>query len=117
MPSFIYEGKRYVLTKAAYQCVLCGTGFETKKNHGFYDCECGAVRLHGGIRVGAIMSGHPKHCRDVSTWRTEGPRPRERLPQEVLDKLHAEFVASFEKPAESTSNDDGTQAKSKEGAQ
>jgi hypothetical protein len=50
-------------------------------------CECGEVRVDGGISAGANHYGNPWSMEEYSIYRTEDS-PKVQLPQEVLTAKH-----------------------------
>lgn len=96
MPSIMHDGKRFVITKAAYQCLLCGDVFETKLSRGLVSCKCGAASLDGGISAGATVNGDPFQMVDLSVYKTEAQGgPQVRLPQEVVTRMYNDFLDKY----------------------
>ena len=88
MPAIQYEGRTYVLETIKLKCLTCNTFCQTSQpapNHA--DCECGQVKVDGGISAGATVYGHPWEYEDYSIYRAEN-RPRTELSQYVVTEKH-----------------------------
>jgi len=84
MPSLVFEGRRYVQRTHAVECLQCRTRAQSFANRHFVTCRCGAVAVDGGIGPANRVIGRLDCVRDISVWKTEGPRPLT-LPQAYLD--------------------------------
>jgi hypothetical protein len=54
-----YGGVRYTQTRHAIQCKKCLETIESKHDHDFKMCSCGAVGIDGGISDGNRILGNP----------------------------------------------------------
>lgn len=88
MPKVTYEGRDYILKTVRYKCLKCRTFCETSKPYpDIAECECGNVRVDGGISIGANIYGSSLTMEDYSIYRTQ-QRPKRQLPQEVVTQRH-----------------------------
>lgn len=84
MPVIKHEGRTYVLKTIRLKCLKCNTLCETSKPYpDTAMCQCGDVRVDGGISMGATVNGNPWAYEDYSIYRTED-KPKIELPQEVV---------------------------------
>lgn len=82
MPVIKHEGRNYVLKTIRLKCLKCNTFCQTS-NQDTAMCQCGEVRVDGGISMGATVNGNPWAYEDYSIYRTED-KPKSQLPQDVL---------------------------------
>lgn len=84
MPVIKHEGRNYVLKTIRLKCLKCNTLCETSNPYpDTAMCQCGHVRVDGGISMGATMYGNLWAMEDYSVYRTE-TKPKLQLPQEVV---------------------------------
>ena len=88
MPVIEYEGRTYVLKTIKLKCLKCGTFCQTSKPYpDLSSCECGQVRVDGGISAGATVNGNPWAYEDYSIYRAEN-RHKTELSQYVITEKH-----------------------------
>lgn len=95
MPTIKHEGRDYVLKTIKIKCLKCGTFCETSEPYpNIAQCDCGHVRVDGGISAGANQYGNPWATEDCSIYRTED-KPKLQLPQEVLTAKHKQLCENM----------------------
>lgn len=82
MPVIQHEGRNYVLKTIRLKCLKCNTFCQTSKPDTAM-CQCGHVRVDGGISTGGTINGNPLAYEDYSIYRTED-KPKIELPQEIV---------------------------------
>lgn len=88
MPAIEYESRTYVLKTIKLKCLKCGTFCQTSNPYpDTAMCECGQVRVDGGISAGATINGNPWAYEDYSIYRAEN-RPKTELSQYVITEKH-----------------------------
>lgn len=88
--SIIYGGVRYIQVRHAMKCKLCEDTIESKSQHDFKWCKCGAIGVDGGIGCGNRILGDLKNMEDRRMWKSEGPGKRYYLPEEeILRRFNA----------------------------
>lgn len=97
MPLVEYEGRTYRLHTIRFKCLRCYTLCETSRTYpDMTSCQCGAVRVDGGISAGANVYGNPLDFEDVSIYRTD-TFPNQDLPQEVIKTRHETLRENYRK--------------------
>ena len=96
MPSIIYGGVRYEQTRHAIYCKKCQETIESKHNHDFKYCKCGAVGIDGGIGGGNRILGNLVDMEIRDVYCTFVNKKRVWLPQEVVEERFAELIVKAE---------------------
>jgi hypothetical protein len=68
MPSIVYGGVKYTQIRHAIMCKKCLETIESKHDHDFKYCSCGAVGIDGGIADGNRILGDPSDIEDRSMY-------------------------------------------------
>ena len=86
MPSILYGGVRYSQTRHAIYCKKCSTTIESKSNHNFVMCPCGAVGVDGGIGPSNRVLGKLTDMEERSMYRASVNGKKLWLPQSVIEE-------------------------------
>lgn len=89
MPSIVYGGIRYSQVRHAIYCKICSTTIESKSQHDFKFCPCGAVGIDGGISAGNRILGKLSDMEERSMYRTVINGKKVWLPQNVIEENFA----------------------------
>ena len=88
MPSIIYGGAKYIQCRHALYCKKCKDTIESKSDHDFKYCACGAIGIDGGISDGNRILGNIEDMENRSMYCYNNIW----LPEEViLDNLKNKF--------------------------
>ena len=68
MPQIIYGGVKYTQIRHAIMCKKCLETIESKHDHDFKYCSCGAVGIDGGIADGNRILGDPSDIEDRGVY-------------------------------------------------
>jgi hypothetical protein len=95
MPSIMFDGVRYSQVSHSIQCRKCGTVIESKSNHDYRECKCGAVAVDGGIGGGNRILGELDDFDDRSKYLAIDPATHKKiwLNGEALETFFAERKA------------------------
>jgi hypothetical protein len=80
MPSIIYGGVKYTQCRHALYCKKCKDTIESKSDHDFQYCSCGAIGIDGGISYGNRILGNIEDMENRSMYRYNNMW----LPEEVI---------------------------------
>jgi hypothetical protein len=88
MPSLLYGGVRYTQVRHAIYCKLCKDTLESKSNHDFKMCSCGAVGIDSDRIIGSLENIEQRsvYCAFINgkkLW----------LPQEIIESTHLELYS------------------------
>lgn len=86
MPSIIYGGVRYHQTRHAMYCKKCKETVESKENHDFKQCSCGATGVDGGITASNRILGNLSDMEDRRMYRATVDKKKLWLPQTVIEE-------------------------------
>ena len=86
MPSILYNGNRYIQMRHAMYCKKCKQTIQSKSQHDFVQCSCGAVMLDGGIGGGNRVLGYLSDMEDRSVYVYMDGKKKIYLPTEVLQR-------------------------------
>ena len=87
MPSIVYGGVRYTQTRHAIQCKKCLDTIESKNEHDFKYCSCGAVGIDGGISFGNRILGNVCDMENRSMYCAIVLKKRIWLPESILQEI------------------------------
>lgn len=88
MPTINHGERTYVLKTIRLKCLKCNTICETSNPYpDTAMCQCGKVRVDGGISAGANVYGNPWAYEDYSIYRAQN-RPKTELSQIVVTQNH-----------------------------
>jgi hypothetical protein len=91
MPAIEYESRTYVLKTLKFMCLKCRNMCVTSNPYpDTVMCKCGAVRIDGGISMGATINGNPWAYEDYSIYRAEN-RPKTELSHEIITHKHQQL--------------------------
>ena len=68
MPQITYGGVKYTQIRHAIMCKKCLETIESKHDHDFKYCSCGAVGIDGGIADGNRILGDPSDIEDRGVY-------------------------------------------------
>jgi len=87
MNYLVYGGCKYTQVRHAIYCKKCRCTIESKVNHDYKYCICGAVGIDGGCLRGNRYIGSPEDMETRSMYIAMVNKKRLWLPQEIIE-LH-----------------------------
>ncbi len=84
MPFILYGGVKYTQVRSAIQCKKCLETIESKHNHDFKICSCGAIGIDGGISDGIRYLGNMSDIENRSMYCATVQNKTLWLPQDVI---------------------------------
>lgn len=86
MASILYGGIKYIQIRHAIYCKKCDDTIESKYQHDFKYCSCGAVGIDGGVSAGNTLLGNLEDMETRSMYRATIDTKRFWLPQTIIEE-------------------------------
>lgn len=94
MASILYGGIKYTQIRNAIYCKKCEDTIESKYQHDFKYCSCGAVGIDGGISTGNTLIGNLSDMEPRSMYRAIIGSKRFWLSQERIEEHFKLMIAA-----------------------
>jgi len=101
MRTIMYGGLEYVQVRNAIYCKKCKSTIESKYEHDYKMCPCGAVGIDGGLSDSNHLIGYLADMEDRSMYcaqfRTINQNHTLWLPENIIEKHFNQTIKALEK--------------------